>query len=279
MKCAFHPDREVAGYCGQCGRALCAECFQASEPVGECSACLATRPQPAPLGTGEPGAEPAAPPPSAPRRPTGLWWLIGLGCACLVLALVLLAALGVLPGRQLLREQTIPEEAVRYPPLHFEHVTGPEQRAGPGQEAALAFARSRKPGWSGVVTDHSDDWRSAYVVIGPSEGDWRTWLDLRWDDGQQDYLLSDEGPIAAEEGEDEEVPEIYQPGEEVAKEAALAESPDWVAKVVEHSEDWKSATVWIGPPESEFVWALKLKWRDDLDCYEVVGSEDVPYPE
>ena len=77
---------------------------------------------------------------------------------------------------------------------------------------------------------------------------------------------------------EEDVPEIYQPGEEVAKEAALMDTPDWVAKVVEHSSDWQSVTVWVGPPQSEFVAAVRLQWNDELDCYEVAGTEEIPYP-
>ena len=276
MKCAFHPDRSVAGYCAQCGRALCAECFRATPASGTCQACIAQATDP---------TQPMAPAQPPPAQPSGrrFGWAAMLACFGLlallaVVAVVLVIVYVVRPGAS---HGPGGEEPVTPPAVQYQEPVKPEEQgAGPGQETALAFARSRKPGWAAVVTDHSEDWRSAYVVIGPSEGDWRTWLDLQWDDGQQDYVLNDEGPIAVEEGGDEEqVPDIYKPGEEVAKEAALAESPDWVAKVVEHSDDWKSVTVWIGPPQSEFVWAIKLKWRDDIDCYEVVGSEDVPYPE
>ncbi len=82
----------------------------------------------------------------------------------------------------------------------------------------------------------------------------------------------------AEPSGEEDVPDIYQPGEEVAKEAALMDTPDWVAKVVEHSSDWKSVTVWVGPPQSEFVAAVRLQWNDEIDCYEVAGTEEIPYP-
>ncbi len=71
--------------------------------------------------------------------------------------------------------------------------------------------------------------------------------------------------------EDNAAPDIYQPGEGVAKEAALGQNPDWVAKVVEHSSDWKSVTVWIGPPQSEFVGEYKLVWNDSGHYYDIAS--------
>jgi hypothetical protein len=282
MTCAFHPEREVAGYCGQCGRPLCVECFQAAEAAGACSACRAATQARAPATQQTPPPAPQPPAqPAAPRRSTALWWGLGIGCGCLILLLAILAAVGVISAPFLRETGNVRDGVFTSPPvLSDDVITGAEgQAAEPGEEAALAFAASRRLGWATKVTDHSDDWRSAYAVIGPSEGDWRTWLDLQWDDARGSYVLKDEGPVAQEGEPGEVVPDIYQPGEEVAKEAALTDTPDWVAKVVEHSEDWKSATVWIGPPQSEFVSALTLRWNDSLDCYELVGTEDVPYPE
>ena len=73
-----------------------------------------------------------------------------------------------------------------------------------------------------------------------------------------------------------DVPRIYQPGEEIAKEAAVgyAEQPDWLARVEEHSDDWQTATVVVGPPASEWVWEMDLRWNDsDLD-YDLVETRD-----
>ncbi len=67
------------------------------------------------------------------------------------------------------------------------------------------------------------------------------------------------------------------PGEELAKLAAVADTPDYVAEVHEHSEDWKQVTVWIGPPDSEFDTAVHLQWGDD--GYEIVKTEELPAPD
>ena len=66
-----------------------------------------------------------------------------------------------------------------------------------------------------------------------------------------------------------------QPGEDAAKKAALADEPDWVARVQSHSSDWTEAVVWTGPPESEFVWAYTLRWDDTSGQYEVLSMDTV----
>jgi hypothetical protein len=66
-----------------------------------------------------------------------------------------------------------------------------------------------------------------------------------------------------------------QPGEESAKKAALADEPDWVARVQSHSSDWTEAVVWTGPPESEFVWAYTLRWDDRNGQYDVLSMDTV----
>lgn len=66
-----------------------------------------------------------------------------------------------------------------------------------------------------------------------------------------------------------------QPGEESAKKAALADEPDWVARVQSHSSDWTEAVVWTGPPESEFVWAYTLRWNDRNGQYDVLSMDTV----
>jgi hypothetical protein len=43
MKCANHPLNEAASYCGQCGRALCAECKREVSGTVYCENCLAGR--------------------------------------------------------------------------------------------------------------------------------------------------------------------------------------------------------------------------------------------
>lgn len=53
MKCANHPLNDAVSYCGQCGRALCAECKRDVSGMVYCESCLANRLHtPPPWGTG-----------------------------------------------------------------------------------------------------------------------------------------------------------------------------------------------------------------------------------
>lgn len=67
------------------------------------------------------------------------------------------------------------------------------------------------------------------------------------------------------------------PSEELAKLAAVRDAPDYVARVVEHSDDWKKATVWVGPPDSEFDAVVYLEWEDK--DYNIVKTEPLEMSE
>ena len=43
MKCANHPDRDAAAYCGLCGRPLCADCKREVHGMVYCESCLTSR--------------------------------------------------------------------------------------------------------------------------------------------------------------------------------------------------------------------------------------------
>ena len=73
-----------------------------------------------------------------------------------------------------------------------------------------------------------------------------------------------------------EAPELYQPGPEVAEEAALMDTPDWAAKIVSHSPDYKRVVVWIGPPQSEWVSEITLEWNEAITAYDLVEEGEVP---
>lgn len=58
MKCAIHPEVDAAGYCRNCGKALCTACSREVRGMIYCEACLAdlvTQPRPVPQGAGNPG--------------------------------------------------------------------------------------------------------------------------------------------------------------------------------------------------------------------------------
>ena len=53
MKCAVHSEVDAAGFCRNCGKALCDQCKRDVRGILYCEACLAdllTKPQPAPAG-------------------------------------------------------------------------------------------------------------------------------------------------------------------------------------------------------------------------------------
>lgn len=150
----------------------------------------------------------------------------------------------------------------------------------PGAAAAMAWANDRRSDWQVAIEDHSEDWRRVRLLMGPPDSEWTTWIELQWNTPAGRYGLLDEGPLGVDESVPDDVPEIYQPGEDVALEAALGyvEQPDWVARVDSHSTDWRRATVSVGPPASEFVYVVTLQWSDEIDAYDLVSIDDVDYP-
>jgi len=259
------------------------------EPT-EAEAAAPAQPEPEQAeDTTPPSAEPSAEQPT-PQKGTPWGWIIGIGCGCGCLLLIALMIagplfLGYLGFRAETDEQGSSPTAIEetqvepMPDASDADFTGEVPSIdieGPGLVAAILFGQSRKPAWSVQVATHDDDWQTVHLVLGPIGSDFTTWMDLQWDDDAGQYQLVAEGPLGVEDtGADNEVPDIYQPSEEVAKEAALTGTPDWVAKVVRHSPDWKSAVVWTGPPQSEWVFESTLRWDDNLHCYEIVSHEAI----
>lgn len=54
--------------------------------------------------------------------------------------------------------------------------------------------------------------------------------------------------------------------------------PSWITKIQEHSPDWRSATIWAGPPQSEWVYQVRLEWDDGLRQYVLQEMSEVTYP-
>ncbi len=261
----------------------------APQPEAQSAPPSAQQPPEQAEGTPPPPTEPAAEQPT-PQKGTPWGWIIGIGCGCLLLIGLLVAAVlsfCYLGLQAELDEQgsspTAIEETQVEPVLDasdtdFSGEVPSIDVEGPGLAAAVIFGQSRKPAWSVQVATHADDWKTVHLVLGPIGSEFTTWMDLEWDDDAGQYQLVDEGPLGVEDtGADSEVPDIYQPGEEVAKEAALTGTPDWVAKVIRHSSDWKSVVVWTGPPQSEWAFEAKLRWNDNLDCYDIVSHTAIEF--
>ena len=183
------------------------------------------------------------------------------------------------------------EEATNAP-AHTVKTDGTEGR----EEAALAAAIIYQPDLSYRVDGHARDWSEVSIYAGRKEGSWTKILSFRWDGGQ--YTFVDEKPFPGSETkpakkpvakkpqpsgdqpltEDDlrSIPKEFRPGESTAVNVALGDHENWVGKVQRHSGDWATAVVAIGPPDSEAVSELQLKWSRKGQYYEVVQTKDIP---
>ncbi len=177
----------------------------------------------------------------------------------------------------------------------------PENREGVAEdvegreELSLAAAQKRKPGWNLRLSQHSPDWQQVSISAGADPGKWTATVVFEWD-GRQ-YVFVRETPVrapatprpkpaakppavAAQKPLTEKdlagVPEEFRPSESTALEAALVGHEDWIGKIQSHGKDWAGAVVWIGPPNSEWVSAITLKWNVQKQCYEVAKQANVP---
>src|SRR6266478_1709468 len=77
MNCAVHTEVEAAGYCQNCGKAICAQCKREVRDAVYCEPCLSAM-------VVRPGASavPAAPFGTNPWLAFALGWVPGLGAVC-----------------------------------------------------------------------------------------------------------------------------------------------------------------------------------------------------
>lgn len=252
----------------------------------------------------------ATPPENQQQTQQNTWLYVAIaivgGCGCLIVMVFLLglgsalyAILGVTkeqgdqspPPTEVPSEPPAPDQAPDYDPaqeVSRPSVELPEEQqptGEPGQHAALVFALAHFDKFSnGTIVEHHDGWREVAVIMGPAEGQWEYGVWLQWDDQSNQYTVTGEGAYDPETGsildavpdDSSEVPDIYQPGPGVAKEAALVDFPNWVAKVVSHSSDYRKVVVWIGPPQSEWVSEITLQWSTMSESYRVVEEGEVP---
>ncbi|HCU35558.1 MAG TPA: hypothetical protein DGT21_08900, partial [Armatimonadetes bacterium] len=151
-----------------------------------------------------------------------------------------------------------------------------EVNLGPGVSEAEKFGRTIKAGWVAEVSTNSPDFEEVSLRLGPTAGDWQRWAKIRWDDDADGYTLVEEGDIAYDDAPTEGGTTTTGPGKHLATKAALANSPGWVSKVVRHAADWSTAVVWIGPPQSEWVSEVRLRWNSKLGLYELEGETMIP---
>lgn len=58
----------------------------------------------------------------------------------------------------------------------------------------------------------------------------------------------------------------------IAKVLAKAPEKGWVTKIVRRNADWTEATIMIGPPQSEFVAEVDVRWDWSVRRYNIVGT-------
>ncbi|MFP3903556.1 MAG: hypothetical protein ACLFWB_04850 [Armatimonadota bacterium] len=231
------------------------------------------------------------------QQNTWLWVILGIigGCGCLIVLAVLLG-LGSVFYAILEADKTATPPAAEITDGTTQDADsdadqsdlqgGEAATAGsPGEQAALLFALENYSKYPAVkVLDHYDDWKNVAVIMGESQGNWEYGVWLAWDEEAKQYTVSGEGVYDPESqsildavpDDAGDAPDIYTPGPEVAKEAALMDTPNWVAKIVSHSSDYQKVVVWIGPPQSEWVSEITLQWDDSIDAYTVVSESEVP---
>lgn len=201
------------------------------------------------------------------------------GCGCLLLIVLILGMLGVFSWAWFEEEW---EEQMDAGAQIESALPGedPDRETAmePGSDAAMRWAHNRRSDWRATVDDASDDWTWVRLLMAPAGSDWTTWVELQWDRDQGGYALLAEGPIAQDY--DEDVPEIFRPGEQVAREAALGytEQPDWVTRIDSHSADWTRVTVSVGPPASEWIWVVTLRWNSSIQAYDLVSVDEADHP-
>jgi hypothetical protein len=74
MNCAVHPEVEAAGYCQNCGKAICGQCKRDVRGAVYCEQCLSA--------IVAKSAAPAAPTGTNPWLAFALGWVPGLGAVC-----------------------------------------------------------------------------------------------------------------------------------------------------------------------------------------------------
>lgn len=232
--------------------------------------------------------EQPAPVAQQPRSSNTAYIVIGavVGCGCLLLiGLAVAIQVGIIGGLWFMQQQAVTNQVTPGPSEVFETPAPTPQPSPGGQEpsagseaAALAWASQRSPGWVARVDDHTDDWSWVRLIMGPPESEFTTWLEIEWDAPASGYRLLDEGPIGYDGGDASA--EGPGPTEAGAVQAALdaINEPTWVTRIQERSDDWRRVTVWAGPPQSEWVYAVTVEWDDGMQGYVPQQTSEVPYP-
>lgn len=233
-----------------------------------------------------PGTPLPPPPTTVPAKGKGTPWGWIIGCTCggclgLVLLFVLLIFIAGVADKS---DDSDASSSDTTSDIQIEDSAGEDGTTegtetvslGPGVTEAEKFGRELKAGWVAEVSTNSPDFEEVSLRLGPTAGDWQRWAKIRWDNDADGYTLVEEGDIAYDDTSPDGGTTTTGPGKHLATKTALANSPGWVAKVVRHAADWSTAVVWIGPPQSEWVSEVRLRWNSKLGTYELEGETMIP---
>jgi hypothetical protein len=140
----------------------------------------------------------------------------------------------------------------------------------PSEALARQTALGDKTNWKAKVVYNTPDWQRVKVYTGPANGEYTTSVVLQWDGKTNSYRVERTGPIPKPE------PTGPKPSRAGAIAAAKSGYGNMVAKVVSNSRDWTRATVYLGEPYSEFIWAVTVQWTGS--GYRVVDRSSIDQP-
>ena len=282
MDCAYHAGVPATAYCSACGRAVCQNCLVVRADRSVCPVCAAGVAQPTQPLLAQPVPQPA--PAKASSAPTTTCLLIGC------LALPAIAALGTVVGgyfhyrQRLIVPATPGTGPVPVPPVKGEAPV-PEQKTAPAPETKSAPVRrpsealakqtalGQKPSWKAKVVFHTPDWQRVKVYIGPPNSGYTTSVVLQWDGAANAYRVERTEAIPKPPPPKPAGPRPSRAG---AIAAAKGGDGSMVAKVVSHTADWTQATVYIGPPASEFIYAVTVQWTGR--GYQIIARDSIDQP-
>lgn len=244
-----------------------------------------------PSGVPPPAMAPMTPPPVAPQKPPqvprkrGLTWLgVGLGCGCLFIVLSLTAGIyavkcyydrSIAPIVREHQQQQQPQPAT--PPQSTSTSALRPAATLPDPKLAVKPALAPTPGWVGKTVYVSPDHQRVKVWVGPPNSEYTNALVMQWDGANGKYVVeSTKGiepyePPAAKPQAKPKPKATAKPSQSGVIKAALGQvEHGWVAKVTRHSADWTYATVAVGPPASEWVGEIDVKWTGRR--YKITGN-------
>jgi len=153
----------------------------------------------------------------------------------------------------------------------------PETKAAPVRQPSETLAKQtalgQKPSWKAKVVFHTPDWQRVKVYIGPANSAYTTSVVLQWDGAANAYRVERTEAIPKPPPPRPAGPRPSRAG---ASAAAKGGDGSMVAKVVSHTADWTRATVYIGPPASEFIYAVTVQWTGR--GYQVIARDSIDQP-